>query len=144
MIASPRNTHQRGFTLTELIVVIVVIAFAGVALLQFFSLTRANAPTPAQITLAEQLAQERMELILGTRHTLGFNSIVDPCASGTPTPCTTVSGYTITVRGVPSGAPSPDNWPADANPLHFRQVTVTVTGPTGDQLSSLVAVLGNY
>jgi prepilin-type N-terminal cleavage/methylation domain-containing protein len=143
MIATLRNTHQRGFTLTELIVVIVVTGFAGAALLQL-SFTRAGAPTPAQITLADQLAQERMELILGTRHTLGFSSIVDPCASGTPTPCTTVSGYTITLRGVPSALPSPESWSVDPDPTHFRQVTVTVTGPTGTQLSSLVAVLGNY
>jgi prepilin-type N-terminal cleavage/methylation domain-containing protein len=133
-----------GFTLTELIVVIVVVGFAGAALLQLFPLSRAGAPTPAQITRADHLAQERMELILGTRLTLGYSSIVDPCASGTPTPCTSVSGYTVTANGVPSGASSPLSLSVDANTTRFRVVTVSVTGPTGHTLSVLTAVLGNY
>jgi prepilin-type N-terminal cleavage/methylation domain-containing protein len=131
MIAALRNTHQRGFTLTELIVVIVVTGFAGTALLQLFSLTRAGAPTPAQITLADQLAQERMELILGTRHTLGYASIVDPCVSGTPTPCSNVSGYTVTSDGVPTRTNPILSWSVDTDTNHFRRVTVTVTGPAG-------------
>lgn len=124
--------------------VIVVIGIAGAALLRLFPLTRAGAPTPAQITVANQLAQERMELILGTRHTLGYSGIVDPCASGTPTPCTVVTGYTVTANGVPSGVTSPLSWSVDANTNHFRVVTVTVDGPTGNRLSNLTAVLGNY
>jgi prepilin-type N-terminal cleavage/methylation domain-containing protein len=144
MIRNGRSSRQYGFTLAELVVVIAVIGLAAAAVLRLLVLNRANVPTPAQITVADQLAQERMELILGTRQTLGFASIVDPCASATPTPCTTVSGYTVTANGVPSGATSPLSWSVDANTTHFRLVTVTVTGPTGTQLSSLTAVVGNY
>ena len=131
--------RQSGFTMTELIVVIVVIGLSAAAVLRALPLGRAGAPTAAQITVAEQLAQERMELILGTRQTLGYLLIGDPCP-GVQKPCSAVTGYTLTVTGVSPVV----SWSVDANTNHFKVVTVSVTGPTGHVLSTLTAVLGNY
>ena len=63
--------------------------------------------TPAEITLATQLAQERMELILGQRVADGYSTVVltDPCVGGAPPAiCTnqfTPPGlYSIIVTGI--------------------------------------------
>src|SRR5437899_112368 len=55
-----------------MIVFIVIIAVAAVALFQTFGQTLPRSPTPAQLVQAAQLAQERMELILGRRGVVSY------------------------------------------------------------------------
>ena len=84
MNASGRGA--RGFTLIEAVVFIVVVGIAAVALFRMFSQTLPRSPAPSQLTQAAQLAQERMELILGRRSAAGFSAMNDPCVGGTPPP----------------------------------------------------------
>src|SRR5450759_4955442 len=98
---------QRGVTLIELIAFIVIMGISVVALLSMYRAVMPRGTTPAQITLATQLAQERMELLLGQRAIYGYSTAVltDPCVGGTPPAiCTsqfTPSGlYSIIVTGV--------------------------------------------
>ena len=148
---SPRTDRaagraQRGVTLIELIAFIVIMGISVVALLSMYRAVMPRGTTPAQITLATQLAQERMELLLGQRAIYGYSTAVltDPCVGGTPPAiCTsqfTPSGlYSIIVTGV--------NPPVQFSVFgtdSYRMLGVTVLGPDGNQLANLSAVIANY
>jgi len=121
----------------------------GIAVVALLSMYRAVLPrgaTPAEITLATQLAQERMELILGQRMVGGYSTVVlnDPCVAGTPPAiCTnqfTPSGqYSIIVTGINPAV----QW-SGISTNSYRMFGVKVLGPDGNQLASLSAVIGNY
>lgn len=137
---------QRGVTLIELIAFIVIMGISVVALLSMYRAVLPRGSTPAQITLATQLAQERMELLLGQRDARGYSTAVltDPCIGGTPPAiCTnqyTPAGlYSIVVTGVNP----PLQWSGFSTD-EYRMIGVRVLGPSGSQLAELSAVIGNY
>ena len=140
MNASSRGAaRESGFTLIEAVVFIVVVGIAAVALFRMFSQTLPRSPAPSQLTQAAQLAQERMELILGRRSAAGFSAMNDPCVGGTPPAmCTSTFGYTVAVNGVASAVAWNGNPTTD-----FKLITVTVT-LNGVQLAQSDAVVGNY
>jgi Tfp pilus assembly protein PilV len=145
--ASDREV-QRGLTLIELIVFIVIVAISVTALLSMYRAVLPRGATPAQITLATQLAQERMELILGQRVASGYSTsaLTDPCAGGTPAAvCTaqyTSSGglYSVIVTGVSPAI----TWSATLGAGTARMLGVQVLGPNQTQLANLSAVIANY
>ena len=132
-------SRLRGFTLTELVVFIVIFGIAAVALFQTFRQTLPHSTTPTQLAQATQLAQERMELILGRRSVAGYTALNDPCVGGTPPPiCATTFGYVVNVTGVAAAVA----W--NPNPLaNFKLITVTVS-LAGTQLAQNSAVVANY
>jgi len=132
----------RGFTLVELLVFIVILGLAGYALFRSFGNVLPRSPTAAQLTQAMQLAQERMELILGQRDVRGYNNLVDldPCNVGAPSVCTSTFGYTVTSAGTAPGAPVA--WPPNPATASYKLVTVTVA--LGGTLATQSAVLSNY
>lgn len=137
---------QRGVSLIELIAFIVIMGISVVALLSMYRAVLPRGATPAQITLATQLAQERMELILGQRLVDGYSTAVltDPCVGGTPPAiCTnqfTPSGlYSVIVTGI-----SPVALFSGLNANSYRMLGVAVLGPDGNQLAELSAVIANY
>jgi type II secretory pathway pseudopilin PulG len=120
--------HTAGFTLIELIVFIVVAGVLAVGLASVFSSAMHGAAEPGQLTQATQIAQERMELILGQRRAVGFAAFADPCP-GSPL-CTPVpAGFAVNVNIAP-------NWNGNVN---YRVITVTVTGPTNATLTALTS-----
>jgi prepilin-type N-terminal cleavage/methylation domain-containing protein len=135
-------SRPRGFTLVELLVFIVIFGLAAYALFRSFGSVLPRSPTAAQLTQAMQLAQERMELILGQRDVRSYNNLVDldPCNVGAPTVCTTTFGYTVTSAGTAPGAPVAWNGNPTAN---YKLVTVTVS-LGGITLAKRSAVLSSY
>jgi hypothetical protein len=120
---------------------IVIMGIAAVALFRMFAQTLPRSPTPAQLVQATQLAQERMELILGRRGAPGvtYATLNDPCVGGTPPAiCTTTFGYVVTVAGISSVV----QWNATAV-ADFKLITVTVS-LGGIQLAQSDAVVANY
>src|SRR5256885_16816211 len=98
---------RRGFRLVEVVGFIGVGGVGAVAVLQRFGQTLPRSATPAQLVQAAQLAQERMELILGRRGVVSYAALNDPCVGGTPPAiCTTTFGYVVTVAGI--NAPPPE------------------------------------
>ena len=137
---------QLGVTLIELIAFIVIMGISVIALLSMYRAVLPHGATPAQITLATQLAQERMELLLGQRITDGYSStmLTDPCVGGTPPAiCTdqyTPSGlYSIVVTGI-----NPAVQFSGLSTNNFRMLGVQVLGPDGRPLANLSSVIANY
>ncbi len=135
---------QRGVTLIELIVFIVIMGISVTALLSMYRAVLPHGATPSQITLATQFAQERMELILGQRVAVGYAAAADPCVGGIQPICTdqfTPSGlYSV----IAVGSPVAVTWPVNPSLTTFRMVGVKVLGPDGNQLANLSAVIANY
>ncbi len=137
MSASPApSAAQRGVTLIELVAFIVIMGISVTALLSMYRAVLPRGATPAQITVATQLAQERMELILGQRVAFGYSPIVDPCPGAAI--CTPPAGYSVIANGVNP----PVLW-SDVTG-NYRQIGVIVLGPDGYQLANLSAVIANY
>lgn len=132
-----RVTKQRGFTLIELIVFIVVVSVLSTALTSAFVNALKDAPHAVAVSTVAELAQERMELILNQRRKMTFaaftSAVFDPCTSATPStlaPCTGVpTGFSVT-------SALQNNWSGDAN---YKVITVTVTRSGSFQLQTLVA-----
>src|SRR5450830_1639346 len=80
------SAAQRGVSLIELIAFIVIMGISVVALLSMYRAVLPRGATPAEITVATHLAQERMELLLGQRIVDGYSTVGlnDPCVGGTP------------------------------------------------------------
>ena len=70
----------RGFSLIEVIALIVILSIAAVALLSALGRSLPRGATAAQITQATQLAQERMDYILGQKAVQGFRETWKPDA----------------------------------------------------------------
>ncbi len=146
----PAAATQRGMTLIELIVFTVIMGIAAVALLSMYRAVLPHGTTPSQITIATQLAQERMELLLGQRDAGGYSTAVltDPCAGGTPpaicneflaAPVPGAASYSVVAVGI-----SPVVTWSGLSADNYRMFGVTVLGPDGGQLASLSAVIANY
>jgi type II secretory pathway pseudopilin PulG len=119
-----------GFTLIELIIFIVITGVLIAGLGAVFSTMKGGAD-PGRLTQATQIAQERMELILGRRRAVGFAAFTDPCPASplcTPAP----SGYAVAATIV-------TGWNANPN---YRVITVSVTETaTGNTVATLTSVV---
>ncbi|MEX2163358.1 MAG: type II secretion system protein [Sulfuricaulis sp.] len=146
---------QRGLTLIEVIAFIVIVGVLVSGLMSGFSVAMRGSGVPKQVTLALQLAQERMELIRARKDIVGFACFTgtrfDPCTAAalagscpampasTHPACNaaTTFGFTITPvldeTGVCLGG--------DTN---YKCITVTVTDGGGVRLSELQAAVANY
>lgn len=86
--------HQRGLSLIELIIFIVVVGIMATGSLLTFKNVLNHNTDPAQDFQAAQLANARMNMLVLTRLMNGMNGLTDPCASGSPpAACTALSTY---------------------------------------------------
>jgi hypothetical protein len=129
---------------------VVIVGVAAFALLRSFGSLLPRSPTAAQLTQASQIAQERIELILGQRDAFGYagsGTELDPCKkAGPPGICTATFGYAVTSVGTGTAASVPTDPPVQWNATvvaNYKLVTVTVT-LGGTQLAQENAVLANY
>jgi prepilin-type N-terminal cleavage/methylation domain-containing protein len=121
---------QRGFTLIELIIFVIVIGLAGVILIP--STTNFSGAARGNTNLrALQLARGRMELILASKHINGFSSFTDPCTTGSPpSACTLPSGFSIATPTIAS------SWNANSD---YKLITVAVSGSGAATLTAIVS-----
>jgi len=123
---------ELGFTLIEVIIFIVIVGLMITGLIMSFSTALESSPDVAKNARAIELAQQRMEFILGQRKLNGFASTIDPC-DATPTlpACQVPVGYSVSSSVA-------DNWGSDTD---YKVVTVTVSG---DGVASLQGLVANY
>ena len=131
-----KHTAQQGFTLLELVLVIVVVALASVPILGQFSQAGQSLLLNEEIQTAGQLAQERAESILALRRDQGYAAIV----TGTTTESLTgnYADYTrtLTVNEPPIGS-------GCAVGATCKEVLIDVARG-GDSRAGLTLMLVNY
>ncbi len=101
-----------GFSLIELVFFIVIFAIASIAILRSFQAILTVLPNANRQNVATELAQGRMDVILGQFLLKGFNNFSDPCPGAAV--CQTLTGYTVNSAITQSGS--------------TKTVTVTVSG----------------
>jgi prepilin-type N-terminal cleavage/methylation domain-containing protein len=98
------RSGQQGFTLLELIIVIVIVALASVPILGQFTQVTSSMLIDEEIQTAAQLAQERAEGVLADRRSQGYAAI--PTGTTIDALAGNYASYTrtLTVNEPPSGS----------------------------------------
>lgn len=94
------SLKQRGFTLIEMVIFIVVLGIIGATLVSAFNASQSSSRTPEQTLIATELAISRMELILEQRFSQGFNNFSDPCTSSNSLRCQPDGNFTISSKNL--------------------------------------------
>lgn len=98
-----KRAWQSGFTLLELVMVMIVVALATVPILGQFTQVAGSTLVDEEIQTATQLAQERAEAILALRRAQGYAAVAVGTTSDVPGGA--YGGYTrtVTVTEPPAG-----------------------------------------
>lgn len=132
--------RHSGLTLIEMILFIVVLGVAGVALLTVLASPLTGAGTQTEAVTAAQVAQARMEVVLGYKRKNGFpeNGLCDPHPDPCPglNACDTPAGWNATT--------SCEVWSVDNDTSAYQVFVVTASGPDGGNhtVRTLVTRLG--
>lgn len=127
---------QTGLTMIEMVVFIVVIGVLGVALMSAIINPLAGAGTQQDAVFVTQLAQERLEVVLGQKRREGFPGS-DPCDAGaTLSTCNEPAGYDISTTF--------NAWSENPDTDNYQVITVSVSsgGSNAYSTSALVTKLG--
>jgi len=124
---------NRGFTIIELVVFIVIMGIIGVTILASFSAVLKGVSVPRQKIVATQVATRCIEWYLEQRYLYGFNTVALTCPStAVPSFCAAPSGYTISTSVSCTQLYSETGY-------NYKTITVTVSGLGNASLSLLVA-----
>ena len=99
-----KTARQRGFTLLELVMVIMLVALAAVPILGQFGQAASITLTDEVIQTAAQLAQERAEGILASRRANGYAGIATGTVNDVLGGAYGSYSRTVTVTSPPSGS----------------------------------------
>lgn len=128
-------SSQRGFSLIELVMVIVVLAVGAAALLQQFTQVAVSLNINEEIQTSAQLAQEAAEQALMDRRNLGYASLT----AGTTTENLTgnYNGYTRVITITDTDQSTSAACPGGAS---CKDVQVQVSGGNGSATLELTVV----
>ncbi|MDA8391038.1 MAG: type II secretion system protein [Gammaproteobacteria bacterium] len=130
------RARQRGATLIELIVFLVIVGIAAAGVMEALTQAQSGGATPIQILEATKLAESRLEFLAGQSEVQSFATLTDPCAGTTPPPvCQLPPGYQI---AQPTVVPDFGKNPA------LTALVVQVTAPDGRVLATLTDVVAEY
>ena len=94
---------QQGFTLLELVMVIMLVAIASIPILGQFTLAAGSLVTDEIIQTAAQLAQERAEGLLATRRNAGYAAVPTGTINDVLTGAYSSYSRSVTVTSPPAG-----------------------------------------
>jgi prepilin-type N-terminal cleavage/methylation domain-containing protein len=120
---------QGGFTLIETIITLIVLSIAAVGVLSVFTTGIKGSANPLLVDQATQLAQEKMDMILGDRlnTAFGFAHII-PANYAAETPVAGFAGFnrSVAIFCVNAGTLNTDNLTAPPCASGYAHVTVQV------------------
>jgi type II secretory pathway pseudopilin PulG len=122
-------TTHRGFTLIEVLLLIIVLGLMGSTMVLVFRNATQQSSTLLSNTVALQSARQCMEWFTGQRQLNGYASITCPSTT-VPSYCSVPSGYSIAVSITCTTISS------DAS---YKTLTVTVSGNGNATLSTIFA-----
>lgn len=122
---------QRGFSLIELVIFIVVTSILASTILLTLQTALNNTPAIHNELIAVQLADQCMEWYVGQRRLNGYSTLTCP-STPSPTICSAPTGFTVT------SSITCTTISGDAN---YKTITVTIAGPGNATLTTLI---GNY
>ncbi len=130
---------QRGFTLVETVITLIVLSIAAVGVLSIFTVGMTGSANPLIISQAVLQAQGEIEQVRGEKTANGFGSI----ATGNPLACvsTVLSGFACS-RDIYYVNPGALNTQV-VGPTNYKHVTVTITQATIGSVS-LDTIITNY
>lgn len=135
-----RYQAQYGLTLLEMILFIVVLGVAGVALLATLSAPLTGAGTQTEAVTAAQVAQARMEVMLGYKRKNGFPS--DGLCNPDPDPCPGLDACMTPADWAVDT--SCESWSGNGDTSSYQVFVVTANGPDSSYtMRTLVTRLGN-
>jgi len=134
------NRAQKGFTLIEMVLVIIIISVASVPLFSLFSQASISLLSNEAIQTAAQLAQERAEFVLSRKRELGLNGPVAELAVGPPAITENLTGNFDTFNRSTEITSLPGGTGACPSVVSCKQVVVSVDagGPTLAQITFLL------
>jgi prepilin-type N-terminal cleavage/methylation domain-containing protein len=131
--ACPTKMNKGGFTLIETIITLVVLSIAAVGVLSVFTTGIKGSASPSLVGQATQLAQEKMDMIIGDRMNTarGFNYII-PGNYAAENPITGFAGFnrSVAIICVNAGTLNADNGAPPPCASGYTHVTVTVSNTT--------------
>lgn len=122
---------QRAFSLVEVVVSILILGILAVGAFVAFQVSLGQVSEVTHNAKALELADARMELILGWKKTYGFDSVQDPCSANP-----SLAVCTVSLTGYVVNSTISDNWGGNT---HFKEITVTVSGTGYATLTTMVA-----
>lgn len=142
---SPTRSRVSGFTLLELLMVMVLLGVAAVAIASLSAHLFSGQSASRDLVVGTQLLQECAEQVLAVRRNKGYTAVTTSACSGLNLSPDNLGGFgvpsvALAVTGDP-GAPSPVT--ACTSASSFCTVTVSV-GKDGTSLAPVVFRLANY
>jgi len=133
--------NKGGFTLIEIVITLVVLSIAALGVLSVFTVGISRSTDPLILNQATQLAQEKMDSIVGDRQALGFSAITTAAYPAEAA----VTGFPNYSRSVNVICVAPADLNADAGcPQNYKQVTVTVSWNAGAETVAVTGLFANF
>jgi type II secretory pathway pseudopilin PulG len=122
-----------GFSLIELVIIIIVIGIVAAGMARIFSNTAQSQNTNETLQQATQFAQECAERAVATRQNLGFNGFPANFS------CSNPAGFNraVVVGNIYAGA---NGTPCPAG-VNCRNITITVSSVANPGLSSPITIM---
>ncbi len=117
-----RRLSQKGFTLIETVITLIVLSIAAVGVLSVFTVGIIGSANPLIINQAVQLAQGEMDEVLGERSANGFDGINAACTTTMPSGF----GCNRTIIYVNPGSLNT----SVGGPTNYKHITVSIVQPT--------------
>ena len=86
---------SKGFTLIEVVIFIVILGIASAGILLSFETALRATPENSRASMALNLTQGRINIILGQYYLKGYSSFSDICTSRSTGVCALPSGYSV-------------------------------------------------